>query len=317
VKKVVTIALILVVLLVVVAALGVYFGLNRAVKAGVEGVLPRLTGTKVVLDSANLAPWSGTGELSGFLIGNPEGYDTDHAFKLGRVRVQVDTASVFSDTVIIEEIIVEAPHVIYERSLTLTSSNIAKIQENVDAFAAKHAGEPSEDEPPDDTDQPGKKVVIKRFVMRGGKVSLSAKLLQGRKVSVPLPTIELTDIGKPEEPVTTAEAAKRIFGPIANTVTTVAKTALNQLEKVIRAGKEFVVEAGGKVRVAGSKVIDLTGGGVRKAGEGVRAVGEGAVEKTKDAVGGAVRGVKGLFGRTEEDGETTKPKTGESTPPED
>jgi hypothetical protein len=337
-KKVLKIAGVLAVLLLVALGLGIYFGLNSAVKAGVQEVLPEITGTKVVLDSANLAPWSGSGELSGFLIGNPEGFNTDHAFRLGRVFLKVQTASVFSDTVVIDEIIVEEPHVVYERALT--RSNISKIQENVDAFAARHGvGESEEPEKPTEDAKPGKKVIIKRFLMRGGKVSLSAKLLQGNKLTLPLPTIELTDIGKPEEPVTTAEAAKRVFEPVTKTVSVVGKTGLAQAERLLKAGKKLVVGAGGIVIDSGAKVVGVAGKGVktvggavlgaggkavdvggkviRKTGEGVKAVGKGitnvgtgAAQKTKDVVGGAISGVKGLLGGGDKK-TTTEPKSGD------
>ena len=44
----------------------------------------------------------------------------------------------------------------------------------------------------------GKKVVIDEVVVSGGSVHLSAKLMQGTALPIPLPTITLNDIGKAE-----------------------------------------------------------------------------------------------------------------------
>ncbi len=69
---------------------------------------------------------SGKGTLTGFLIGNPDGFNTDHVFALGTVRGDVALPSLLSDKIVIEEIYIDGPEVTYEAGLT--GSNIGKIQ---------------------------------------------------------------------------------------------------------------------------------------------------------------------------------------------
>ena len=48
----------------------------------------------------------------------------------------------------------------------------------------------------------------------GGKISVSATILKGRKTTVPLPEIRLTDIGKKENGATPGEVAKKVMGSV-------------------------------------------------------------------------------------------------------
>ncbi len=51
----------------------------------------------------------GKGTVHGFSVGNPAGFETPSAFKLGVVWVSLDIGSVSSDTVRIHEIVTAAP----------------------------------------------------------------------------------------------------------------------------------------------------------------------------------------------------------------
>ncbi len=83
-------AVALILLLLIGGVAYLYLSLNTLVKKAVETVGPTITKTNVSLASANLSPFSGSGKLSGFVIGNPEGFEGPYALKLGSIAVSVD-----------------------------------------------------------------------------------------------------------------------------------------------------------------------------------------------------------------------------------
>ncbi len=66
----------------IILVLLVFLGsLNRIVKAGVETVGPKVTGTTVTLRQVKISPFSAQGTLGGLLVGNPAGFKTDSAVR--------------------------------------------------------------------------------------------------------------------------------------------------------------------------------------------------------------------------------------------
>src|SRR5438128_11352054 len=94
-KLILRVIVVLFVLLVVAVGASIYF-LGSIVKKGVETVGPQITGTEIKLDSATLSLLSGSGKLKGLLVGNPVGFKTESAIKVGSVSVGVVAGSVVS-----------------------------------------------------------------------------------------------------------------------------------------------------------------------------------------------------------------------------
>ena len=199
-------------------ALGTFFFLGSvlgsAVTSAVNTIAPQVTGTKVTLDSALISPFNGTGSLNELYVGNPEGFSDGKAFSCGKVHVDARISSVLSDTIVIEEIIIQAPEFIYETKLT--SSNIGKILDNVNKFAG--SSEPAKQE-----SASTKKIEIKRFVLEGAVVSVSAA---GMTMPVPVPRMEITDIGTAKGGVLPAEAAAEVLKRVLASVSQAAVTAI-------------------------------------------------------------------------------------------
>lgn len=120
------------VVVVVALVIFVFTGLGAAIKAVVEGVGSEVTQTDVKLASANVSVTSGEGQLKGLVVGNPKGYSTPSAIELGEIKVSLDTSTVTNDTVVIKEVLIDGPHLTYE--LGPGGSNIGVIQENVSSF---------------------------------------------------------------------------------------------------------------------------------------------------------------------------------------
>ena len=77
-------------------ALGLRSGARRldgVVAATVERYGGAVTGTDVKVGGVDLALASGRADFAGITIGNPEGYDTDYAVRVGHATVGLDIGS--------------------------------------------------------------------------------------------------------------------------------------------------------------------------------------------------------------------------------
>ena len=234
---------VIVVLLLVVALtmIGVYF--NSMIKAGVEAVGPKITGTTVKLDSVDLSPFSGQGRLKGLVVGNPPGFQAERAFKLADAKVKVDQKTALTDKLIIEEILIDGPEITYEGSPS--GSNISKIQENVAAFGKSVGTKEGAESKSEKKDPTQKKVQINHFIVKNGQVKLSASLLKGKALTVRLPDIHLRDIGKESGGVTVQKAVAEVFAAINKSVLQSVASSGKLLEKgAEEAAKGLGSEAG-------------------------------------------------------------------------
>ena len=188
-----------------------YFSFNLIVKNGVETIGPEVLGADVVLQKVNISMFSGKGQLKGLVIGNPEGFQSESAFKLNEVRVAVDLFSVLSNKIVIDEILIDSPEITYETSGG--KNNIEALLENINDFVGTSKdGDAKSKE--DASQESGKKVQINDFLVSNASVNLSATILQGEKLTLPLADIHLEDIGKGDEGVSMSDALKKVFAEL-------------------------------------------------------------------------------------------------------
>jgi hypothetical protein len=234
-----------------------FFGakaLNTGVKKGIESVGPQVTQTSVALDSVNLSPLSGSGSLKGLIIGNPEGFDGDHLFKLGQIDVSVDKSSIFSDTVIVEKIHILAPDISYEK--TLSSSNIKELQNNIEAFTGPKAETPA-DAP---ADTPSKKLIIKELIIEDGKIFVGGF---GVGQTVPLPRIEMTNLGEEGTSANVGEVLnevlRKVIGSVGPAIANAGELSKQALETIKTQGLEKAGQVGEKVGEKAGEAADKAG----------------------------------------------------------
>lgn len=234
-----------IILLVVVAAVVVGTYLGSIVKAGVEDVGPKITGTTIKLDAVDLSLFSGQARIKGLVVGNPKGFHAESSFKLADSKVGVDLKSALSDKLVIEQILIDGPEITYESGPS--GNNVSKIQENVAAFSKsvtpKGAAEPKAEK----KDQ--KKVQINDFIFKNGKVTMSTSMLGGKPITVSLPDIHLKDIGKDSGGVTPDTAAAEVFKAIDKAVVqSVAKGAGEAVKNIEKQAGEVGSQVGETVK---------------------------------------------------------------------
>lgn len=204
--------------------------LGSIIKKGVETVGPQITKTEMKLDGANISLFSGSGTLKGFLIGNPEGYKTPSAIKVGEVSLGVKPGSVLSDKIHVTYVRVQGPEITFEGTLG-TQNNLGKIMENVETAT----GGSNQNKPADKSADSGasRKFQVDDFLISGAKVNVSMTLLAGKSVTVSIPDIHFTNLGNGPEGISAAELTKKVLSQVnAETLKAVEKV-LNDLGKQV------------------------------------------------------------------------------------
>jgi hypothetical protein len=198
--------------------------LGSIVKKGVERVGPQITRTDMKLDGAIISVFSGSGTLKGFLLGNPEGYKTASAIKVGEVNVGVKPGSVLSDKIHVTHVRMKAPEITFEGTLG-KQNNLGQILENVEAVSASvDQGKQPADKKKDKG--AATKLQVDDFLIEGARVNASLTMLGGRSVTVAIPDIHFTDLGTGPEGITAAELTKKVLSQVtAETLKAVEKIA--------------------------------------------------------------------------------------------
>jgi hypothetical protein len=228
-------------LVVLLAAIALYlnFYLGKSVKLFLEKGGPIALGVPLKLESAEFRLLRGTVTLKGFVLGNPEGFTSDHAISVDEITVELVPKSVFTDTIEIKRVYINAPDINYE--LGLGTSNIGAIGDKA-AGEKKTEAEKEEAEPA----RTKKKFIIDDFLIEHGKVKVAG-------VPIPLPAIHLKDIGKEEGGASPREVVKQVFASLVHAITSVVSGA----GKLVGEGAEAVGDA---VKETGKAVEDAVKG---------------------------------------------------------
>jgi uncharacterized protein involved in outer membrane biogenesis len=185
----------------------------------------------VKLDSASLSILSGHGELKGFLVGNPEGFNSPSAVRAGSVAVGVQPGSVFSDKVVVRSVKVVAPEITFEG--TLAGNNLSKILANIRGAEEKDKQATTKQE-----QSSSKKLQVDDFLVTGGKIRLTTSLLGGQSATLTLPEIHLTNLGQGKDGITAAELSERVFRVIVEE--TIKQVGQSSIGKSISDFKEKI-----------------------------------------------------------------------------
>jgi len=203
-------------LLAVIIVAVIYFAgssvLNKGIKSGVETYGPRVTQTPVTLEDVQLSILSGSGMLKGLHVGNPEGYKSENIFALGQIDLKVNTRSVFSDKIIIDHIIIKRPAMSYEKKLT--TSNLKKLLENIEQFTGP-SSEPEAETAEEEKAGTKKQVIIKKLLIEDGTIYVGAL---GIGQTVPLPRIEMENIGEDGNEMTMPEVIDLVLSQVLQSI---------------------------------------------------------------------------------------------------
>lgn len=242
----------LLVVLVLLIGAGLWYAwtqLDNLVKYGIEKGTPPVVKTAVSVERVKLSPFSGSGIIEGFKIGNPDGFTGPYAMRIGQADVALDTGSARAEKIIIQHIRITDPEINLEAGLGGT--NLKHIADNAKNFVAQQnlvadQGGANPAAPP----APGQprqsvKLQVNELLITGAKLSASAAgIMPGADVKVILPDIRLTNLGSGTEGISPAELTAQVLSLIS---TEAAKASASGSLKNLLQG------AGGKIETEGLK----------------------------------------------------------------
>ncbi len=213
-KAVIGIVIVLVVLATV--FFFVLSSLDRIVARAIEHYGSSATQTDVKVSSVSIKLKSGEGTVNGLKIGNPSGFSTPDAFNLSGIRIRLDTQSVTSNTIVIEEIHVSRPRVTYEID-SRGKSNINMLKDNLQQSPGERESRQKAN---------GKKInlVIRKLTVENGQIDVRLAARPDEPLTITLPRIALSNLGG-EKGLPPDRITRQILSALARDVGSAAASA--------------------------------------------------------------------------------------------
>jgi hypothetical protein len=280
-----------VVLLIVIAAVAAFFYIDRLVKAGIEYGATYALGVETTLGDADVGIFRGRSSISQLGIANPDGFESDHFFTLGRGSIEVRLGSLLKDNVEIPKLQFDDIDLYLEKREG--KSNYGVILENLGRFEKGDSADQEE----------SKQLVVRELAINNVKVTVDLLPIKGKltRQEITIPEIKLKDIGSGTgNAVAVADLAGIVLKSVLHAVVekgvdlpgAVLKELGQGLEGLASVG-EFGLEVLGEV---GTTALSVAGEAVDVVGEGL---GKG-VEGAEKAVGGILEGLGETLGKDEE-----------------
>ncbi len=243
----------LLVLIVIVAiAVGMHIGL--IIKIGMEEIGPKITQVSVKVDAVDVSLLTGSARIKSLKVGNPKGYKMPQAISVGTIAVSVDPFSVLSNKILVHSVRVESPEITFEGGLK--GNNLSKIMANVNA-TAKNSGPASTNTKNEAGNKPAPKIEVDDFLITGAKVHVSFTGLAGKDMTLTLPDIHLTGLGKSSNGLTPVELTREVLDVlISDTIKAVTRSIAGLGHGIQNLGKGVEKTAGKGV----NKITNIIGG---------------------------------------------------------
>ena len=150
----------------------------------------RVLNVETHVDSCHLSLLKSTLTLSGIELKNPEGFRSPRMVYLEEISLSMAPASLLEDRVRVTEVEIRGADLTYEAA-GFGRSNLSVFME--DLRRRLDSGHPLlGDRDPGDK----KAISIDRLHLEGGQVTLQAVFSKGKGIVLPLPPLEIRDIGK-------------------------------------------------------------------------------------------------------------------------
>ena len=262
-------------LAVFIVGMGIYVASNLGsmIKAAIEEYGSQAAGAPVTVGSVDIELGKRNVTIDSLSLGNPPGFNTSNAFDTRRISVTLAPGWEKGDAIIIDEILIDQPNITYE--LGSESSNFAMLEANM----RKSAGTVSANETRQDS-HTKPSIIINNFRIQNGEIAATAALLGGKTLSVPLPDLHVTDIGKDKDGIKPDEVAHQVLYALESAVTkavglidlgVVGNVAKEAEEKLNAISKNMGGRAGQVVDGVGAAADDL-GKNLDNAGDAVKSL---------------------------------------------
>ena len=255
--KVIIGVVVILVVLVLAVVLTLPLTINPIVKTAASTGGPKVLGVPVSVGNVVLSPLAGRLTISRLSIGNPKGYSDKPAFVVEKVDVELDIFSLMSDTIVVKKIQIDEPVIGYETKEG--TSNFDTIQANAKKSSAEEKTGQSAEKKSDEK-KTGKKVIIEVFTLNNAQVSYASALTLGQAVTLPLPSVTVTDIGKASGGTSFADAITQIINKIAGSLGQAITAAAGQSVEALKGAANAAADtAQGAVDAASDAAKGVTG----------------------------------------------------------
>lgn len=249
----------LIILAVVAVGVGLYIG--PIIKTGIETFGPKITQVPIKLDAVDVSLLGGAAAIKGLVVGNPEGFSSPEAIKLGKAEVNLDLMSVTSPKIKIRKIHVVSPEITLDGGLR--GNNLTKIMDNVNKAAPQEASSSKPEASAGKSQgqaKPAPKIQVDDFLITGAKVHVHLTGLSSKELTVPLPEIHLTNLGQSDEGITPAELVQVVLSRVNVETLKAAGEAITSSGQLIEGlGKDVAGEAGGKIKSVTKSIEGIFG----------------------------------------------------------
>ena len=216
-------------------ALFAYLSLDTIVKVAIEHVAPRVTGVELKVADVQLSPRTGKGRLRGLEIGNPPGFSSARAAKLGEISVFLDPGTVMQEVIVIHEIVVDSPLINYERGNKTT--NLDAIQSTIDAYVKRSGGaSDGSASPPGDK----RRFIVDRISIRNARVTMTNPGLKGQGITFDIPDIELRELGRRQNGISASQVANIVATSV---ISRIAQKVLTNFQLLRKGGVDGAIDA--------------------------------------------------------------------------
>ncbi|MFH0794363.1 MAG: hypothetical protein V2A74_10065, partial [bacterium] len=203
-SKKIRIAIGAVVLVAVVAFFVLYSNLNRIARTAIIKTMEFVLQVDVTLDEVKVSPTQGEVVLRNLVIGNPQGYKTDHAIRFGLIHAKADIASFWGETPTVN--LVEFGEAEITMEANGLGSNLQDLLNNASRLASKQEKGEAE--------KPGKSLKIEKVVLNENTVRVALPLSGGQTLSVHLPDTEINNLGGENKRLSPAQALELFFAAL-------------------------------------------------------------------------------------------------------
>lgn len=193
------------------------FSLDGIVKSAIEENGSELLQTDVEVGNVNISLFDGSGQIYGFTVANPEGFSDEAAIRIDETSIKIDLSTIFSDTVIVENINIRNPELFFEQKGL--GINLRKLNQNMDL----------------DEDAEGPSLVINHLLIENGTVRVSSTIERERTAEAGIEEFELNNIGQAGNN-TMKQSIREIMDPLIERAIQVAvsRGLLEQLENKVQ-----------------------------------------------------------------------------------
>ncbi|MGB0920931.1 MAG: hypothetical protein ACPG1C_06350 [Alphaproteobacteria bacterium] len=226
---------------------------GEILESAIESYGPEMTQSDVTVDDVDLSPTDGEGEIKGFEVDNPDGYETKKALTLGSIALGIDPATIGEDVIVIRKVHVTQPSVTVEIAED-GSTNLEHLQRNVMAYVEnlqkaveEQTGGGSSGGGANDGTESGveQKFILEDFRLTGGEVTVHSKFLNLGEISSDLPDILMSDIGKRQGGMTGGELAAVLLDKVkGDALGAVQRLDLADVNKMLDGGVDALKQQG-------------------------------------------------------------------------